>query len=260
MGSTFLCPKPNLKQHLRRRGYPEHLLTSEIQRATSTPRDAALRHRTRDKTTRIPLVVTYNPTLPSLGQVTRAHHHILQASDRLKRAVPSPPIIAFRRPRSLRDLLVHAEIKPLTRRAPGNSRCGASRCKTCPILLTTKEFTSHSTGRKYTIRTSATCKSSNVIYLIQCKKCGLQYVGETGQALHCRMNNHRADITHRRTHEKPVTQHFTTSGHSVEDMGVLVIETLWREDPVLRKIRESKWIRALETSCPKGMNLRVDSL
>jgi len=43
-------------------------------------------------------------------------------------------------------------------------------------------------------------------------------------------------------------------------MGVLVIETLWREDPVLRKIRESKWIRALETSCPKGMNLRVDSL
>ena len=61
-------------------------------------------------------------------------------------------------------------------------------------------------------------------------------------------------------HEKPVAQHFTTSGHSVEDMGVLVIETLWREDPVLRKIRESKWIRALETSCPKGMNLRVDSL
>ena len=72
------------------------------------------------------------------------------------------------------------------------------------------------------------------------------------------MNNHRADITHRRTYEKPVAQHFTTSGHSVEDMGVLVIETLWREDPVLRKIRESKWIRALETSCPKGMNLRVN--
>ena len=38
------------------------------------------------------------------------------------------------------------------------------------------------------------------------------------------------------------------------------LNSIVREDPVLRKIRESKWIRALETSCPKGMNLRVDSL
>ena len=48
----------DLKQHLRQRGYPEHLLDSEIQRATNTPRDATLRSCTRDKTTRIPLVVT----------------------------------------------------------------------------------------------------------------------------------------------------------------------------------------------------------
>ena len=54
----------DLKQHLRRRGYPEHLLTSEIQRATNTTRDATLRHHTRDKTTRIPLVVTYTQLSP----------------------------------------------------------------------------------------------------------------------------------------------------------------------------------------------------
>ena len=28
------------------------------------------------------------------------------------------------------------------------------------------------------------CKKSNVIYLLQCKRCGLLYVGETGQPLH----------------------------------------------------------------------------
>ena len=37
-----------------------------------------------------------------------------------------------------------------------------------------------------------------LIYLIHCKKCGHQYVGETGQALHCRMNNHQADVIHKR--------------------------------------------------------------
>ena len=30
----------------------------------------------------------------------------------------------------------------------------------------------------------------NVIYLISCRKCGVQYVGETSQALRNRFNNH----------------------------------------------------------------------
>ena len=48
------------------------------------------------------------------------------------------------------------------------------------------------------IKNRVTCKSSNVIYLIQCAPCRQQYVGETGQPLHARMNNHRADITQKR--------------------------------------------------------------
>ena len=88
----------------------------------------------------------------------------------------------------------------------------------------------------------------NVVYTIQCRKCGQQYVRETGQALHCRMNNHRADIIHKKTEEKPVAAHFNTQGHSVEDMTVMVIEKLWKDDPVLRKIRENKWMRTLDTS------------
>ena len=36
-----------------------------------------------------------------------------------------------------------------------------------------------------------TCTTKNVIYLISCNKCGIQYVVETGQALRNRMNNHR---------------------------------------------------------------------
>ena len=110
------------------------------------------------------------------------------------------------------------------------------------------------------MRTAATCKTSNVIYLIQCKRCGQQYVGETGQALHCRLNNHRVDIVHHRIQEKPVAAHFNSGEHSVEDMTVMIIERLWKDDLVLRKIRESRWISTLDTASPKGMNLRTDSL
>ena len=76
-------------------------------------------------------------------------------------------------------------------------------------------------------------------------------------ALHCRMNNHRADIIYKRIEDKPVATHFNTQGHSVEDLAVMVIERLWKDDPVLRKIRENKWIRTLDTPHPRGMNLRT---
>ena len=35
------------------------------------------------------------------------------------------------------------------------------------------------------------CSSKNVIYLITCRKCGVQYVGKTSRTQRCRMNNHR---------------------------------------------------------------------
>ena len=73
------------------------------------------------------------------------------------------------------------------------------------------------------------------------------------------MNSHRADIKHRRT-EKPVAAHFTSPNHTIDDLQVLVIETIKKEDTILRKIKEARWISILETAWPLGMNLRTDSL
>ena len=38
------------------------------------------------------------------------------------------------------------------------------------------------------------CDSRHVVYLISCRQCGFQYVGETSQLLRCRINQHRACI------------------------------------------------------------------
>ena len=94
-----------------------------------------------------------------------------------------------------------------------------SRCKTCPILLTTKNSTSHSIGNIPSKPQPHANHQMSYKYLTRCK-CGLRCVKETGQALHCRTNNHWVDITHRRTHEKPVAQHLASSGHSLDDMEV----------------------------------------
>ena len=110
------------------------------------------------------------------------------------------------------------------------------------------------------VKFSASCKPSNVIYLITCKRCGLEYVGDTGQPLHTRVNGHRYDIAHQRTKESPVAEHFNSGAQGQSDMTVMVIELARSRDACLRKIRESRWMRTLGTSSPLGMNLRVDSL
>ena len=48
----------------------------------------------------------------------------------------------------------------------------------------------------------------------------------------------------------PVVEHFNSGVHSVSDMKVMVIELSPSRDPCLRKVKEGRWIRTLETFIP----------
>ena len=179
---------------------------------------------------------------------------ILHTSQKLQKALPTPPLVAFRRPRNLRDLLVHARITtPAPPPGTGSSPCNYRRCKCCAEIVTCNSFSSKSTGRTYNIRSEVTCRSSNLVYLISCKKCGLQYIGETQQPLHVRMNGHRSDIRTRKT-EKPIAAHFCQPDHRLEDLEVRGIEKIHHGDTNRRRERESYWIFTLKTLAPEGMN------
>ena len=82
-------------------------------------------------------------------------------------------------------------------------------------MVTSNIFESQITGRKYHIRSNITCNTKNLVYLISCKKCGLQYVGDTENTLHMRMKRHRSDIKTRKT-EKPVAAHIFQPDHIVK--------------------------------------------
>ena len=62
-------------------------------------------------------------------------------------------------------------------------------------IVEDNSFTSNITNRTYYVRSPLNdsvldCGSRNVIYLISCGKCGLQYVGKTSQTLRSQLNNH----------------------------------------------------------------------
>ena len=102
--------------------------------------------------------------LPHLTAITQKNLPILHASHRPKKAIPEPPIMAYRRPKNLRDLLVSAELKSPDRyQTQGSSLCGHPRCLTCQHIRTEDTFTSTTSGRSFHVQATATCKTRNVI-------------------------------------------------------------------------------------------------
>ena len=135
--------------------------------------------------------------------------------------------------------------------------CGNKRCLTCKQILDTQTFNSHSTGTEYTIFCNVNCKTSNVVYLLQCK-CGKQYVGESEQPFHKRMNGHRSDYQCKP--DLPLSRHLRSPGHTKADLNRLTIKIIdhnsaWSKED--RLARERFWIRKLTTLAPNGINEKM---
>ena len=72
------------------------------------------------------------------------------------------------------------------------NKCGSKKCKTCDHLNEGSNFTSNVTNRSYNVISPngvMSCGMRNVIYLINCRKYRVHYVGETSQTLRRRFNN-----------------------------------------------------------------------
>ena len=136
-------------------------------------RDALLlsRKRTRGPLNRVPIIVTYHPCLPLLNSILAKHSSILNVSERLRRAVSNPPLVTYRRPSNLKNLLVRATFKQRQPSYKGNSQCRQTRCKTCQHIKSVDKFNSSVTGKIYQVKASANCKTSNVVYVVECNKC-----------------------------------------------------------------------------------------
>ena len=171
-----------------------------------------------------------------------------------KKSSPNSPWIAYRRPKNLRDLLAKAVLKPAgLQPTSGSSPCGTRCCLTFSHIQTATNFRSTTTNQAFNVRATATCKTRNVICLIECRKCRKQYVGETQNPLHIHLNGLRNDITHTRT-EKPVAGHFNSPGHSLDNLRIPVLEVMRNFDESLRRRWESYLIQ-LRSLHLKGMNL-----
>ena len=141
-------------------------------------------------------------------------------------------------------------------------KCYQPKCLTCPILNTSHFYRSTITNRVYHINfQNISCKSKNLIYLLTCNSCHAQYVGETSQNLHKRINGHRSSINTvpgQISGNKLFCTHYS-SNLSCRNLGfsVQVIHILDdASSDSQRKFIEREYMSKLRTCYPYGLNDR----
>ena len=142
-------------------------------------------------------------------------------------------VVGLRKPTSLRNMLVTAKVAydpngPNRHRAAVSGKiskeCTFDKCRVCPRLNKTDEIKSGSRGTSFSSKTNVTCRSSNLIYCITCKRCSKQYVGQTLRMLRERLSTHITNITipHLNT---DMGFHYNTSGHKgLQDMEIHIVD------------------------------------
>ena len=252
----------DLTDFLVARGYKRRYIKQQIHRARLVARKDALAPRSNERKDRIPMVVTYHPGLPNIGGILRELQPLLHCSEKCKKAIRDLPMMAFRRPKSLGDYLVHAKLKMMRTgdRPKGTVKCGNERCQVCDYLCPGDTFTSKNTGRNFSINYELNCNSNNVVYLMCCKVCGIQYVGSTSTKFRLRFNNHKSRL---RAHVKLsdsnkerddlIYKHFNSPGHNgLVDVSIKLIDKVVEETKLQDK--EGQWAYRLKTLHPHGLN------
>ena len=243
-----------LSKYLVARGYRERFVREQIRKAKLKTREEILTPVSQKATTRVPMVVMYHPNLPNIGAILRELQPLLHCSDKCKKAVKEVLMVAFRRPKSLGDYLVHAKLKSSDSKdkPKGTVKCGDRRCHVCKHLKIGESFTSKLTGKRHSINFELNCNSTNVVYLLSCKVCGVQYVGSTSTRFRLRFNNHKSRI---RAHARDdlIYQHFNGETHNgIEDLDIQLIDQVNDERDLLD--REGQRAYRLKCVKPHGLN------
>ena len=107
---TFVENISKFKRHLRDRGYPRNLVEKLLREIKFTRSCSVLKGKNKTQKDILPFVRQYGPSVSNLKQVLRAKWHLIQNEPLLRQIFKEPPIISYKKGKSLKDLLVRAKL------------------------------------------------------------------------------------------------------------------------------------------------------
>ena len=249
-------------------GYAQRKVLHEMQKVLTLTQEECLQTKEREPTDRIPLVTTFNTHTTFIAEIAKRNWNFLQSKERLSLIFNKPPLVAYRRPKSLRDRLVRSRFvneTPQNFIPKGCRACERTVCSWCKKINQTTTFTSPNNNKTFTIFHTMDCQSSWIIYIIECNICKLQYIGKSETAFNLRLNNHRNNIK-KGVSSCELTEHFLHNKrtHDFDNNATITIIEQIRKDhletdkkkEVLRE-REIFWQRKLNSIQPYGLNKRT---
>ena len=260
------------------RGYTSEYIISSIK---------SVQHQSRfkkpiPKISNRPIFITrFTASAKKVIQIIRHYWHYIQEDPTVGKFFPQHPMIAFKKNTNLKRSLVRARIKPDNHTETPNINlelehhpitdnpkvdlmyrpkntitfCPIRSCFLHKYLTKSLRITCSITHRSFRVRGNITCNSKNIIYLLQCKKCKKQYVGQTTTCLRHRISQH---INNKSSTNSTVDQHFSTPGHTMLVQPIEQIAMNPTDNPnTIRNTlyqRERYWINKLKTVYPQGLN------
>jgi len=100
----------NLKTRLLARGYPKNLVEGILSEVSFAGRPLALKQKKKTHEQILPFVTTYHPGAKNLKNILMHKWSLIQNQPLLRTFFKTPPIISYKRGKSLKDMLVRAKI------------------------------------------------------------------------------------------------------------------------------------------------------
>ena len=132
--------KTDLKGHLLKRGYNSKLIDNQLEKVDKLNREDLLQYNQPKNSDRVPLVLTYTDALPNIHSILYRHMNTLHHSDEMKEIFPKPPIVAFRRDKSLKDILVHKKHNNMFYKKPNKCEPCGKKCALCKFIISGENF------------------------------------------------------------------------------------------------------------------------
>ena len=100
--NDYQIRRNEIKNHLRKRGYSNDIVENHLYKVDNLERENLLQYNTRKQNNRVPLVITYSKALPNIHDILGKNMIILSQSDKMKKVFNQPPIVSFRRDKTLK--------------------------------------------------------------------------------------------------------------------------------------------------------------
>ena len=212
-----------LRVFLRRKSYPDGLISNGIERACAIERSTLLANKENSSQETIPFVHTNNCSNPQVLDIIRHSTHMLAPSERMQNVLANKKIVAAKRqPPNLKLQLFKPRFDTRSssakgsvtacRNLPNRKPMRGQPCRCCNSLNECNSFKFFGSSEEFEIRWHFSCETMNVLYALTCPGCGHNYIGQTERAVRDRCGDYRRAISDPKFHTQGVHKHLATCG------------------------------------------------